>query len=92
MEEFLLEAEPLISDLKAMAKDIDEKLKVIVSYYGEDPTRMKAEEFFGIVSKFMYSFEKARIELHEARERALRRQRHQEMQSKVGIIHIPKLT
>lgn len=57
MEEFLLEAEPVVGDLKAMTADIEEKLKELILYYGEDPTMIKSEEFFDIISKFSDSFE-----------------------------------
>lgn len=104
MEEFLLEAEPVVGDLKAMTADIEEKLKELILYYGEDPTMIKSEEFFDIISKFSDSFEviyitkkskdlqsnltiqRAQVEIHEARERALRRQLQQEMQIKVMFI------
>lgn len=84
MEEFVLEAEPVVNDLKAMTRDIEEKLKDLIVYYGEDPNTIKSEEFFDIISTFSNSFEKAQIEIHEARERALKRQRQQEMQLKVN--------
>ncbi|OAD01857.1 hypothetical protein MUCCIDRAFT_14281, partial [Mucor lusitanicus CBS 277.49] len=80
MQEFVLEAEPVVNDLKAMTRDIEEKLKDLIVYYGEDPNTIKSEEFFDIISTFSNSFEKAQIEIHEARERALKRQRQQEMQ------------
>jgi hypothetical protein len=83
MDEFLVEAVPVVEDLKAMTKDIEEKLKDLILYYGEDPTTIQSEEFFDIISKFSNSFERAQIEIHEARERALRRQRQNEMQLKV---------
>jgi hypothetical protein len=57
MEEFLLEAEPIVNDLKAMTKDIEEKLRNLILYYGEDPTTIKSEEFFAIISTFSNSFE-----------------------------------
>ncbi|KAG1100788.1 hypothetical protein G6F42_017606 [Rhizopus arrhizus] len=82
MDEFVLEAEPVVNDLKAMTRDIEEKLKDLIVYYGEDPNTIKSEEFFDIISTFSNSFEKAQIEIHEARERALKRQRQQEMQLK----------
>ncbi|KAI9344426.1 hypothetical protein BD770DRAFT_328965 [Pilaira anomala] len=83
MEEFISEAEPIVEDLKSMTSDIEEKLRELILYYGEDPNIIKSEEFFEIISTFSNSFEKAQIEIHEARERALKRQRHQEMQIKV---------
>ncbi|KAI9251128.1 hypothetical protein EDC94DRAFT_622315 [Helicostylum pulchrum] len=86
MEEFILEAEPIVNDLKSMTKDIEEKLKLLILYYGEDPNTIKSEEFFDIISSFSNSFEKAQIEIHEARERALKRQRQIEMQIKVIIM------
>ncbi|CAO0800277.1 unnamed protein product [Mucor circinelloides] len=80
-----MKAEPVVNDLKAMTRDIEEKLKDLIVYYGEDPNTIKSEEFFDIISTFSNSFEKAQIEIHEARERALKRQRQQEMQLKVYL-------
>jgi predicted nucleotidyltransferase len=57
MEEFVVEAEPIVNDLKAMTKDIEEKLKELILYYGEDPISIKSEEFFDIISTFSNSFE-----------------------------------
>lgn len=57
MEEFILEAEPVVNDLKAMTKDIEEKLRELILYYGEDPNTIKSEEFFDIISTFSNSFE-----------------------------------
>lgn len=57
MEEFLLEAEPIVNDLKAMTKGIEEKLRELILYYGEDPTTTKSEEFFDIISTFSRSFD-----------------------------------
>lgn len=57
MEEFVLEAEPIVEDLKAMTKNIEEKLKELILYYGEDPNTIKSEEFFDIISTFSNSFE-----------------------------------
>jgi hypothetical protein len=57
MEEFILEAEPIVNDLKSMTKDIEEKLRLLILYYGEDPNTIKSEEFFDIISSFSNSFE-----------------------------------
>lgn len=57
MEEFLSEAEPIVNDLKCMTKDIENKLKELILYYGEDPNTIKSEEFFDIISTFSNSFE-----------------------------------
>jgi hypothetical protein len=40
-----------------MTKDIEEKLRELILYYGEDPTAIKSEEFFDIISTFSNSFE-----------------------------------
>ena len=63
MEEFISEAEPIVNDLKAMTKDIDEKLKELILYYGEDPNTIKSEEFFDTISSFSNSFEVLRIKV-----------------------------
>lgn len=104
-QEFLLEAEPVVDNLKAMTKEIEEKLKELIIYYGEDPATIKSEEFFDIIHSFSTSFavrtlskwknsnslliyfliQKAQVEIHEARERALRRQKQQEAMQKVRV-------
>lgn len=63
MEEFVLEAEPIVEDLKAMTKNIEEKLRDLILYYGEDPNTIKSEEFFDIISTFSNSFEVRRHKL-----------------------------
>ncbi|KAI9267815.1 hypothetical protein BY458DRAFT_572944, partial [Sporodiniella umbellata] len=83
-KEFILEAEPVIDDLKSMAKSLEDKLKELILYYGEDPTVIKSEEFFNIISSFLVSFEKAQTEIYQARERALRRQKQIGIQQKVA--------
>jgi hypothetical protein len=40
-----------------LAKEIEEKLKELILYYGEDPMTIKSEEFFEIISTFSVSFE-----------------------------------
>lgn len=74
MEEFTIEAEPVINNLRNMAKELDENLRDLVVYYGEDPATIKPEEFFAIIQSFSSSFGRAQLEIHEAKERALRRQ------------------
>jgi hypothetical protein len=61
MEEFVSEAEPIVNDLKVMTKDIEEKLRELILYYGEDPNMIKSEEFFDIISTFSNSFEVKKI-------------------------------
>ena len=56
MDEFLIEAEPIVDNLKQMTRDIDEKLKDLITYYGEDPATIKSEEFFDIIQSFSASF------------------------------------
>lgn len=56
MEEFLIEADPIGNNLKSMTKNIDEKLKELVLYYGEDPAIVKSEEFFDIIYTFSSTF------------------------------------
>lgn len=56
MDEFLIEAEPIVDNLKQMTRDIDDKLKDLITYYGEDPATIKSEEFFDIIQTFSASF------------------------------------
>ncbi|CAO3598600.1 unnamed protein product [Absidia cylindrospora] len=78
MEEFLIEAEPIVDNVKTMTRSIEDQLKELIMYYGEDPVKVKSEDFFSIIYTFSSSFEKAKSEIQEARERALRRQRQQQ--------------
>ncbi|KAI8339253.1 hypothetical protein BC941DRAFT_350067, partial [Chlamydoabsidia padenii] len=82
--EFLIEAEPIVENVKSMARNIEDQLKDLIIYYGEDPALVKSEDFFSIIYTFSSSFEKAKVEIHEARERALRRQRQQQELCKVN--------
>ncbi|KAL0082837.1 hypothetical protein J3Q64DRAFT_1679868 [Phycomyces blakesleeanus] len=89
MEEFLIEAGPITNNLKAMTRDTEDRLRDLIVYYGEDPATTKSEEFFAIIDSFSTSFAKAQQEIHEAHERAARKQRQQEMIKKRHIVDTP---
>lgn len=57
MDAFLLEAEPLVDRLKRAARDIQDDLRDLLLYYGEDPNKIKSEIFFDIIATFSSSFE-----------------------------------
>ncbi|CAO3589747.1 unnamed protein product [Absidia cylindrospora] len=76
MKEFLLEAEPIIQNVKTMARDIQDRLKDLIMYYGEDPTLVKPQDFFSIICQFSLSFEKVKVEIEQARQRTLRQQQN----------------
>ncbi|CAG8625746.1 6835_t:CDS:10 [Cetraspora pellucida] len=52
MEEFFKQIEPTIKGIKEFTQILEEKLKQLLIYYGEDPTITKPEEFFGMIVEF----------------------------------------
>lgn len=52
-----------MKELEELAQKIQEEFKALVTIYGEDPTKSKPEEFFGIIAQFMEQWEKEQKEL-----------------------------
>lgn len=52
MEVFVAESAPAMAALNSMSQQLDRDLCELLRYFGEDPSSMKAEEFFGIISSF----------------------------------------
>ncbi|KAF0356988.1 FH2-domain-containing protein [Gigaspora margarita] len=69
MEEFIQQIEPTIERIKEYTKELEEKLKQLLIYYGEDPTVTKPEEFFGMIVEFGKSLARVRRENEEERKR-----------------------
>jgi hypothetical protein len=51
------DAEPIVENVKSKASAIDDQLKGLIRYYGEDPALVKPEAFFANISLFSLSFE-----------------------------------
>jgi hypothetical protein len=56
MESFLLDAKPILSKASLMMKELDDGLRSLYIYYGEDPSIIKSEEFFGMLQSFSNAF------------------------------------
>ncbi|KAK9688295.1 hypothetical protein K7432_014456 [Basidiobolus ranarum] len=80
MKAFLVTTDEQLHDAKTKYEKMQTQYEKIVKLYGEDPTTMAPEEFFGIFKSFMASFEKAlkdnRLE-REKREKAEKRKQQQ---------------
>lgn len=51
-QSFVRHAAPAIEALKTMGSKLDDDLKALVRYYGEDSTSTKPEDVFGIIVQF----------------------------------------
>lgn len=54
----------MVEDVKTRASAIDDQLKGLIRYYGEDPALVKPEAFFANISLFSLSFEVCHADLH----------------------------
>ncbi|KAI8337550.1 hypothetical protein BC941DRAFT_352823, partial [Chlamydoabsidia padenii] len=82
--DFVTKADPIVNNVKTMASEIDDQLKTLIRYYGEDPALIKPEDFFSTISTFSLSFQKAKIEVYHATEKASRRPKQDLYIYKVG--------
>jgi len=57
--------------------------KDVVSFYGEDPTSTKPDDFFGIFKLFLASFEHARNDNKVQQERAAQKKKKEEIAERV---------
>ncbi|CAG8539122.1 376_t:CDS:2, partial [Acaulospora colombiana] len=85
MEDFIKKFEPTIESLKEFTAKLEEELKQLLIYYGEDPTTTKPEDFFGMILSFGKSLAVARHENEKARKRAEKeRQKENSLQSRTS--------
>ena len=56
LQNFLLDAKPSVSQATSMIKELDDDLKDLYIYYGEDPSLTKSEDFFGMLHNFATIF------------------------------------
>ncbi|KAF9416290.1 Dishevelled associated activator of morphogenesis 2 [Podila epigama] len=75
MEPFIEAAEFAFSYAETAMVEMDGSYKDCVKFFGEDPTIMKPDEFFGIFKTFTASFEKARDDNRKQREREAQREK-----------------
>ncbi|CAG8578425.1 931_t:CDS:2 [Ambispora leptoticha] len=70
MGEFVEFIEPTVTKIRDLAKKLDNELKQLLVYYGEDPSSTKPEDFFKLIVSFASYFAKARMENEELRKKA----------------------
>ncbi|SPO39803.1 related to Diaphanous protein homolog 1 [Pseudozyma flocculosa] len=70
MEEFLRHSTSQIKALQTAGASIQASLTKLLSYYGEDATTTKPEDFFGLVASFGQALMRAEVEVLEADQRA----------------------
>jgi len=52
-----------MNELDELSNKVQEEFKALVTAFGEDPTKTKPEEFFGIIKQFLDSWEKEKKEI-----------------------------
>ena len=52
---FVEDVEPKVASIRDRAMKLDEELKQLLVYYGEDPSATKPEDFFGLIVSFASS-------------------------------------
>ncbi|KAG0026509.1 hypothetical protein BGZ81_006308 [Podila clonocystis] len=75
MEPFVEAAEYAFSYAETAMVEMDGCYKDCVKFFGEEPSIIKPDEFFGIFKTFMASFEKARDDNRKQREREAQREK-----------------
>ena len=55
VQAFVEDAEPKVASIRDRATELDEELKQLLVYYGEDPSVTKPEDFFGLIVSFASS-------------------------------------
>jgi hypothetical protein len=63
MSKFSIQANAQLDELRELNKSMRQSFDKVVEKYGEDPSKMGAEEFFGIFKTFGTSFEKVHKEI-----------------------------
>ncbi|GAA5859773.1 hypothetical protein JCM1840_006447 [Sporobolomyces johnsonii] len=66
MEQFVRHATPAMQALEKHGQTLDEDLRNLVLYFGEDPAQTKAEELFDLVAQFSSSLLRAELEVKAA--------------------------
>ncbi|SAM77134.1 related to Diaphanous protein homolog 1 [Ustilago bromivora] len=89
---FLRQSGPQIKALQLAGTTVQTSLTKLVSYFGEDPTQTKPEDFFGLVSSFGQALMRAEEDTLQADRKAeLEEQKKKDLGRKVfGGIRIPQ--
>ncbi|ORY14842.1 actin-binding FH2 [Neocallimastix californiae] len=84
IKEFYKEAKERYDKLNKKLDEVEKNYNDLCSSYGEDPTKMSPEEFFGIFKNFWNQFQQAKKEneVFEAKEREARRKEEQQRMAK----------
>ncbi|KZV82357.1 FH2-domain-containing protein [Exidia glandulosa HHB12029] len=73
MEPFVFQVTPSVEALQNMGAKVDEELKALLRYYGEQPDAgsdsLKPEDFFGLVMSFASALQKAALDMQIVRPR-----------------------
>ncbi|KAG0358937.1 Dishevelled associated activator of morphogenesis 2 [Gamsiella multidivaricata] len=99
MQPFIETAERQFSRTESAITEMEILYKDCVKFYGEEPTIMKPDEFFGIFKTFTSSFEKAREDNRKQRERDTQRekarlaakQRQEQIAAKRNRLQVPDI-
>lgn len=66
---FVVQMNSVVDSLKNMGTSLDNELRSLLSFYGEQPDSPEApkpEDFFGLILSFSSSLQKAALEVHDA--------------------------
>ncbi|CAI2186042.1 20571_t:CDS:2, partial [Funneliformis geosporum] len=78
MQKFVISSQQKFEELQVKYTSMEVAYKDVVAYFGEDPKNTKPDEFFGVFKTFITSFEKARHDNKQQRERELAIQKRKE--------------
>ena len=57
VQSFLAESEGKMTELVELYSNMKQDFKQVVLFFGEDPTKMRIDDFFSIFASFMTDFE-----------------------------------
>ena len=66
---FALQMNSVIESLQNMSSSLDNELRALLAFYGENPESPEApkpEDFFGLILSFSSSLQKAALEVHDS--------------------------
>ncbi|KAJ8455460.1 hypothetical protein ONZ51_g12454 [Trametes cubensis] len=69
MQPFALQMSSVIESLQNMSSSLDNELRALLAFYGENPDSPEApkpEDFFGLILSFSSSLQKAALEVHDS--------------------------
>jgi hypothetical protein len=84
IQDFYKEAKERYDKLNKQLDEVEKNYNDLCSSYGEDPTKMSPEEFFGIFKNFWSQFQQAKKEneVFEAKEREAKKKEEQQKMAK----------